>query len=423
MAVALLLALAAANRAGAADALTLREALAKALESSPELESARLAVSAGEARARQAGALPNPELKAELENIGGSGAFRGADSAESTLRLSQLVELGGKRSARHRQAERERDVAAAELEVRRAQVVARTARAFIDALALQERVQIAEALQRLSQEARAAVDARLRAGAATQAEVLRAQLAVDYARLQREARGRALGAARATLAASWGGAGGEVSGLSGDLAAIAPPVSASAVLGALDGTPELIRWGEERAARAAALELQEARAVPDVTVGAGPRYFSDTQDGALVVELWVPLPVFNRNQGAISAARADLAAVDAGRRGAAATLRASLLRAHAELSTAYAQAVALRDRMLPTAEAARRHTAEAYQRGALGSLDVLDAQRALFALREQHVEALAQYHQATTELEQLLGASLPTDGAAAGDAVVPGRMP
>ena len=96
--------------------LTLRQALALALLRNPELASAAWEVRAGEARTLQAGLLPNPEVGVEVENFAGSGEFRGVDAAETTVALSQVIELGGKRLRRARVAALERDLAAWEYE-------------------------------------------------------------------------------------------------------------------------------------------------------------------------------------------------------------------------------------------------------------------------------------------------------------------
>ncbi len=83
-----------------AQLVTLADALALALERSPKLASFSAEVRAREARTLQAGLLPNPEIEGSFEDFGGSGERRGAGSAESTLRLSQPIELGGKRGLR-----------------------------------------------------------------------------------------------------------------------------------------------------------------------------------------------------------------------------------------------------------------------------------------------------------------------------------
>ena len=57
-------------------------------------------VERAEGLARQARTRPNPSVSAMTENIGGQRPYGGFDRAESTLQLNQLIELGGKRSAR-----------------------------------------------------------------------------------------------------------------------------------------------------------------------------------------------------------------------------------------------------------------------------------------------------------------------------------
>jgi len=82
------------------DELTLRQALAAALVNNPQLIAFAWENRAREADALQAGLGPNPELELEIENFGGSGEVAGFQGAETTLALSQLVELGDKRRKR-----------------------------------------------------------------------------------------------------------------------------------------------------------------------------------------------------------------------------------------------------------------------------------------------------------------------------------
>src|SRR5919109_2751062 len=112
--------------------LTLRQALALALLHNPALASAAWEVRAGEARTLQAGLLPNPEFSVEVENFAGSGAFRGMDAAETTIALSQVIELGGKRLRRARVAALQRDLAAWDYEATRIDVFTATTKAFVE---------------------------------------------------------------------------------------------------------------------------------------------------------------------------------------------------------------------------------------------------------------------------------------------------
>ena len=80
--------------------LTLPQALQLALAHNPELAAVAAEIRIKDGDRRQAGLRPNPELSLELENFAGQGELRGADGAEATLQLSQLLELGGKRDRR-----------------------------------------------------------------------------------------------------------------------------------------------------------------------------------------------------------------------------------------------------------------------------------------------------------------------------------
>ena len=387
--------------------LTLRDALAATLVANPELSAVAVGVRVQEARAVQAGLLPNPEVRGSVDNFGGTGSNRGFKSSESSLRLAQLVELGGKRARRQTLAGLERDAAQWDVEARRAAVLAETAKAFVDVLALQERGALALELARLADASARAVENQVRAGAGSPAEALRARVAVSQSESDCEARARDLAAARVALASLWGTATPTFDRVSGSLDAVSPPPPLDVVLAGLEQNPDLARWTTELALRDAAIHLEEARAIPDVTVGTGPSYYADAGGAGWVLDLEVPLPLFNRNQGAIAAARAERLRADLARRATDTAVRAALARNFESARAAYDRSRRLSGDILPTAEAAYVRTQEAYRAGALRALDVLDAQRTLFALRDQYLESLRTYHEALIELDRLAG--VPAD--------------
>ncbi|MBC8427083.1 MAG: TolC family protein, partial [Deltaproteobacteria bacterium] len=57
-----------------------------------------------------------------------------------------------------------------------------------------------------------------------------------------------------------------------------------------------------------------------------------------------------------------------------------------------------------------------YRQGKFRYLDVLDAQRTLFDAQAKYIEALANYHEASVEVERLIGQRMDKAG------VVKGRM-
>ncbi|MGH8222615.1 MAG: TolC family protein, partial [Woeseiaceae bacterium] len=123
--------------------LTLADALRAASANNPALRAVPFELQALEGRRQQAAVRPNPELGLELENFAGSGALSGTEALESTLALSQLIELGGKRDARRALADSEYEILLAEQSVQRLDVQSEVARRFLAVVAGQERLALA----------------------------------------------------------------------------------------------------------------------------------------------------------------------------------------------------------------------------------------------------------------------------------------
>jgi cobalt-zinc-cadmium efflux system outer membrane protein len=214
-----------------------------------------------------------------------------------------------------------------------------------------------------------------------------------------------LEAARRELASSWGGPP-LFSSLEGSLADLPDLPTLDQISRALSENPDLARWATEIAKREAMFDLARANAIPDVKAGVGLRHFRESDDAALVIGLEIPLPLFDRNQGARSAAQAEMNGARSLARAAQLTLTRAVTSAHAEAVSAYDSARALELRVIPQAKAAHEGTQDGYQKGLFRLVDVLDAQRTLFQATTEYVNALAQYHTARVELERLIGSPL-----------------
>jgi cobalt-zinc-cadmium efflux system outer membrane protein len=154
-------------------ALTLPQTLQRALAANPRLTEADREVAMAAGRRLQAGAIPNPEISFELDNAFGTGDLRGLTSAESTLQLSQLIELGGKREARVAAGTAELDATRWERAALRLDIASDTANAFFEVLSEQRRIDVYDlqiaALDRLTP----LLQRRVEAGASAPAEVAR----------------------------------------------------------------------------------------------------------------------------------------------------------------------------------------------------------------------------------------------------------
>jgi len=322
------------------------------------------------------------------------------------VRVLQRIELGGKRGARRRVAEIDRDLAAWDYEVARRDVVASTTKAFVTVLAAQERRVLAAELERLARETVAAVERSVAAGAAVPVEALRARVALGRTEVEGARAERELEAARTQLAVRWGATQVALPRVRGDLTRLDPLPSEAALASALADNPDLARWTTERAARRAALALERARRIPDVTVGAGARHFSDNGDNALLVELSLPLPIFDRNRGGVVAAREEVAKGRDEAEVARVDARVALSEAYERLAAAHDEAFSFASRVLPDAQRSASGTMAAFRQGLLRPVDVLEAQRALFELQGDHLRALERLHLAAADVERLTGMPL-----------------
>src|SRR3546814_28834 len=168
-------------------------------------------------------------------------------------------------------------------------------------------------------------------------------------------------------------------------------------------TVNLLRREADIRRSQAELEVERSRAVPDLTVSAGVRQFHETDDSAFLVGVSIPIPVFDRNRGAIQRAGAELVAAEAELAAERLELFTGITAARARLATARDNAVALRSSILPKAEKAFSFAQEGYRQGKFSYLEVLDAQRTLFEARRELIDALQAFHDGRAEFDRLAG--------------------
>lgn len=389
------------SRAAADHPLTLPQALAFAGERHPALAAQAFRDQAAEGLIEQAGQRPNPTLEVGVENVLGTGAASGVRSLEATVQAAQTFERGDKRGKRIALADRDRAATAQEFAVRRAEILAATAAAYVSALAAQERLALAAEPLRLARETLAVLEARARAGAASQIETLRARAAVVAAESDVARATAAFAAARTALAAAWGGSPAAPAALAGTLRTPDVLPSDAGWRARLASHPRLALQQAVIAGRRAALDLEQAQAAPDVTASGGLRFLRDGSDAAFVAGVSVPLPVRHKNQGNIRAARATLAGAEHAVGTIAAELEAAFAVAWQDLAAAHALAQNLRRDVLPATAEAVAAVRRAHEAGAVPLTDVLEAQRALAALRRDVLAAEADYAAAQVRLDAL----------------------
>ncbi len=174
----------------------------------------------------------------------------------------------------------------------------------------------------------------------------------------------------------------------------------------IEDNPDLARWTTEMAMRRAAVALARAEAVPDVTPFGGVKLLEGADETAFVAGVAMPIPIFDRNQGGILEAR--IRGTQAQQRYHAAQVRVQtdLAVAYQSLDAAYNEVLIVQAEIEPSARSALEAAEEAFRQGKIGALDLLDAQRTLFAARQQYVDVQATYHQVVIIVERLIGGPL-----------------
>ena len=386
--------------------IELSQSLSLALRDNPELAAFAWEIRAQDAQVQQASLLPNPVLGIVIEEFAGSGDLSGFDASETTFQLSQRIELGGKRAKRSQVASLQRDLARWDYDAKKLDVVAETTGAFVDVLAAQERVALAEELVELAQKVLDTTAQRVEAGKVSPLEETKAGVALSTNRIELERNVYGLDASRRRLVTLWGASRPEFERAAGTLDTVVPVPPIEKYAAQISGNPDVARWDAEMEQRRAALALEKAGRIPDLTLGGGVRYLNETDDHAFVMQAGLPLPLFDRNQGTILEAQHRLSQVEQRHKAAEARVLRELAEAHRQLSVAFAEADGLKNNVLPGAQIAFDASQEGYRQGKFGYLEVLDAQRTLFEAKGKYIEALVSYHKSIADIERAIGAAV-----------------
>ena len=376
-----------------------------ALSSNPAVGQAEAAAAQAAGIYRQVGLRPNPTVGYFAQEIGNDRA-----GGQHGLFASQTVVRGDKLPWNRRVAAHDLQRLKWETRAQRGRVETDVRVRFYRALAAQQKLRRAKEFRVDAAKAVAIAERRLQAKEGAKPDLLQSQLLVDEIDLSIRRSELDWRAAWAELAATIGQPSLQASGLTGDFVRAdaidvetlyQQTIAASPELGA--ATARINRAG-------ANLSRQRNQAIQNWNVQFGLGFDDATDDPFANVQLGMPVPVHNRNQGNIAAARAEYAA-------ACANLQRLKLRLRRDLADVYrryqASAVAVEkyeQTMLPRAEESLALVEKARSAGELDFLRVLTARQSLFDLQQQLITARGELSQADAEITgYLLSNALGTD--------------
>jgi cobalt-zinc-cadmium efflux system outer membrane protein len=386
------------------ESLTLARAIELAATRSPAT-AAMTAETQSLANSSEADALPpTMVLESDFENFAGSGSASGTDLLESTLRLTRVIELGDKVSARRGVGAAERERLAADQLARKSELSAEVARRFIHVLSDQAMLITARRATLLAQTARDVASERVTAGASSPAALGRAQIALARAQIAQEHAEHELASSRVKLSILWGDTTASFTEAAGNLFELAPLASFDAYRDRLDTSPELVRFASQARAQDARIKLAQAQRRPDVSIAAGVRRLESFDDQALVASFSVPLGTRRRAELQERAARADRNRIDSDRETRRLELHAELFDLYQEILHARTEAEALHEQVRPQAEAMLATTNDGYRAGRFSLLELADAQLQLIEVEREAIRAAAQFHTLEVEIQRVTGA-------------------
>jgi cobalt-zinc-cadmium efflux system outer membrane protein len=377
-----------------------------ALQRNPALSQAAAGVRTAEALRRQAGLYPNPIVGYTGEDINRGTVF---NYGEHGVFAEQRLVTGGKLGIQRQLAEQDIILAKAGAEGERLRILNTVRSLYYQALGEQRLLAVRTQLARLARRAVQTTTELANVGQADRPDLLAVDIEAQRLELGLVQSRNALQRTWRQLAAVTGNPQLEPGMVDGDLEALPK----------LDFETELARIYEQspeiRATQAAtnrsdlAVRQAQASVVPDIIARGGMHYnrerlgIGGQQIGwQASAEIGVQIPLFNRNQGNIAAARAEAERATFAVERARLELRARLASAFREYQDSLAAVERYKTQMIPNAQRAYDLYLNSFRQMAAAYPQVVISQRNLFQLQEDYVATLVSAWHRAVEIQSLL---------------------
>jgi cobalt-zinc-cadmium efflux system outer membrane protein len=376
--------------------LTLARLEQLALEHNPTLAQAAAQIGISQGRALGAGLSPNPSVGYVAEQIGAEGT---AGELQGLFVEQEFVTAGKLRLSRAKYAS-EAQQARLQWEAQHFRVLSSVRRAFYKTLVTQQQVLIREELAKNADEALTTTRGLVNVGQANRPDLLQAEVQKHRIDAERRAAEREYRGHWRAMAAYAGIPDLAPTPLAGQLeVSEADKLDGDRVLQELlQTTPELqAAWAEVERDRLA-LRREQVEPIPNLLVRGETGYNFETRDAVAGVNIGMRLPVFDKNQGSIMQAKAELARAEADMGRIELTLRRKFGERFGDYEAALERAETLQTLALPKAREAYESYLEAFRNRRAAWPQVLVAQREYFQLTDEYLEALGELRDAEAEI-------------------------
>jgi len=377
-----------------------------ALEGNPTLAQAAAEIKAAEGKKLQAGIYPNPMIGATGDENTPGPIIRGG---EFGFFVEQRLVTAGKLGKSRNVVEQERLQAETSAQAQKHRVLNSVRTLYYEALGAERRVQVQTQLAELSRRAVQISRELLNVGAADQPDLLESEIEAERAEVNLALAKTAQTRVWRELAAVVANASLQPAPLEGNLEEV-PRLELEPAINKLFSESPEIRNSEVTVAREeAALHRAKVEKIPDIVARGGLRKNRELLEvGGRPVglegffDVGVEIPFFNRNQGNVAAARANLDRAEREVQRLRLSLRMRIARVYKEYQDALITAERYRTQMIPRAQQAYDLYLNSFRQMAAAYPQVLIAQRNLFQLQQDYITALVNTWRSAVEIQGLL---------------------
>jgi cobalt-zinc-cadmium efflux system outer membrane protein len=280
---------------------------------------------------------------------------------------------------------------------------------YFEVLGAQEAVRIAERLKAVAEEGVTLAENLYRGKQGAKTDVLQSRIHLNSVKMTlRESQNR-YNAAWRHLAAIVGCPELQPIPLEGQLQVEVPALTFEDTWQMLqESSPQLKSAQIELEAFRAELRLEQAQPVPNITAQVVAQYDHTNQYTSVSTLLAAPIPIYNRNQGNIMRALADIREAQAEVQRVRLVLLDSLTDSFNRYETIHYQIKQINDQILPDAKENLTLTTAGYKQGEQSFLEVLNARRTYAQAYLAYVESLTELRKVMVEIDglQLVGGGL-----------------
>jgi cobalt-zinc-cadmium efflux system outer membrane protein len=384
--------------------ITLEELQQMALQNNPTFRQSTANIQAAEGRKKQSGSYPNPTVGYQGEQIRG-GSFHGG---EQGFFVQQDIVLGGKLGLNRKIFDQELKQAETEAEEQKVRVVTNVRISYTQALAAQQTLELRHNLSKLADDAVETSHQLANVGQADAPDVLeseveaqQAQLAVTMAEQNQQRVWKA-------LTAVVGNPQLPLMKLEGKLED-SPAVNADELVERIVNESPAVRIAELGVTRAeAALARAKREPIPDLQLRGGMQQNGELLSNGRAVglqgfaDVGLRIPIFDRNQGNIAAAKADAERAKREVERVKLVLRERAASVVQNYTFSQVAVDRYKNQMIPRAQKAYEMYSNRYQAMAAAYPQVLIAQRTLMQLEVSYTTALETFATSSLSLQSYL---------------------